>query len=682
MDEMAGSTRSVMNPAAESISKNSNKNDSSASGSPPGAAEGSLPSRIEIGEKESPSNPQDPNLQSSSNSSKKESQSTSIRHEQLSPRPATAAPDSTSTSTSKTKSASSTAAAAPRRAARLQNQKPVPHPNTPPLPIVKSSKDDLQFSSSGSIKGRYPSREPPSVFNPVSERESKSSRKEKTQTRGLGPGSRLGKEGDSTQPTKTTNKHTSKYSGLVPTTNESLPKARKAPSGSSSHAPAPYLTKSQGIGSNSLGSSSIQTDGVKNGGRNGELEARIGNSSLDRHGNSSGMSSETEMQVDAEISPHSNPFKGAATNDGVIARPSLSPPPVPSRAGPSTDPHNLGPTTESPHLIRQPLVKTIAPDTGLKAFLCTAPNCGKSFKRSEHLRRHERSLHTNSKPFACSFPLCQKRFNRSDNLIQHQRLHEIPGSSVSNRDSLQRMEHQASDKKKGKRSKWVEDPNDSTKMIPSTFKNGNMRNQSFSNPYRYQAESSHSPRALPPQPRFVREEQQKMPVLGRPRLSAKYPVEGLDRNDPRYQPYPQARHPSSAGQYSSSDPRFRLESAPVGPGIPYPHDAYLDEDEDEIELDLDEEDEDEIPMSERRLVAPGGSGLEDGGARDEEMPYFPAAVLGSTPQTKQSTQGGQAEVASSQADDESGVRVSKRQRVPSLKAAEESAHPQVWNRIR
>ncbi|GAA5923068.1 hypothetical protein JCM1841_000304 [Sporobolomyces salmonicolor] len=62
-----------------------------------------------------------------------------------------------------------------------------------------------------------------------------------------------------------------------------------------------------------------------------------------------------------------------------------------------------------------------------KIFLCKVPGCGKCFKRSEHLKRHVRSIHTNEKPFQCQWPTCGKFFSRHDNLNQHLRIHREPG---------------------------------------------------------------------------------------------------------------------------------------------------------------------------------------------------------------------------------------------------------------
>ncbi|KAI8337171.1 hypothetical protein BC941DRAFT_502644 [Chlamydoabsidia padenii] len=63
------------------------------------------------------------------------------------------------------------------------------------------------------------------------------------------------------------------------------------------------------------------------------------------------------------------------------------------------------------------------PTLGAKMFTCKHEDCGKIFKRSEHLKRHIRSIHTLEKPFECPYQTCSKRFSRSDNLNQHIRIH-------------------------------------------------------------------------------------------------------------------------------------------------------------------------------------------------------------------------------------------------------------------
>lgn len=74
----------------------------------------------------------------------------------------------------------------------------------------------------------------------------------------------------------------------------------------------------------------------------------------------------------------------------------------------------------------------------LKSFECTERGCRKVFKRSEHLKRHVRSIHTKEKPFECPYQACCKRFSRSDNLNQHIRIHR-PSDKIS---KMQRKRNQ------------------------------------------------------------------------------------------------------------------------------------------------------------------------------------------------------------------------------------------------
>ncbi|KAG0167123.1 hypothetical protein DFQ28_004684 [Apophysomyces sp. BC1034] len=69
---------------------------------------------------------------------------------------------------------------------------------------------------------------------------------------------------------------------------------------------------------------------------------------------------------------------------------------------------------------------------GQKMFTCKHDDCGKVFKRSEHLKRHIRSIHTLEKPFECPYHSCSKRFSRSDNLNQHIRIHRHNGKDKNN----------------------------------------------------------------------------------------------------------------------------------------------------------------------------------------------------------------------------------------------------------
>jgi uncharacterized Zn-finger protein len=60
---------------------------------------------------------------------------------------------------------------------------------------------------------------------------------------------------------------------------------------------------------------------------------------------------------------------------------------------------------------------------GRKAqFTCPYDNCGREFKRHEHLRRHVRS-HTGEKPYLCPQPNCGRQFARSDHLAGHVKTH-------------------------------------------------------------------------------------------------------------------------------------------------------------------------------------------------------------------------------------------------------------------
>lgn len=54
--------------------------------------------------------------------------------------------------------------------------------------------------------------------------------------------------------------------------------------------------------------------------------------------------------------------------------------------------------------------------SGKKLFICNEPQCGKVFKRAEHLSRHHR-MHSGERPYPCSE--CDKAFSRSDNLSAH-----------------------------------------------------------------------------------------------------------------------------------------------------------------------------------------------------------------------------------------------------------------------
>ncbi|AMD20865.1 HDR123Cp [Eremothecium sinecaudum] len=62
-------------------------------------------------------------------------------------------------------------------------------------------------------------------------------------------------------------------------------------------------------------------------------------------------------------------------------------------------------------------------DEDEKPFKCQ--ECTKAFRRSEHLKRHIRSVHSTDRPFPCTY--CDKKFSRSDNLSQHLKTHRKHG---------------------------------------------------------------------------------------------------------------------------------------------------------------------------------------------------------------------------------------------------------------
>ncbi|KAL8276686.1 hypothetical protein RQP46_010954 [Phenoliferia psychrophenolica] len=89
-------------------------------------------------------------------------------------------------------------------------------------------------------------------------------------------------------------------------------------------------------------------------------------------------------------------------------------------AGPATGSVVRGRRTYSPGQLEGQL-KTPS-GKAMKVHACPAENCAAAFKRSEHLKRHYRSVHLGAKPFDCEDPKCGKSFSRKDNLRQHMKM--------------------------------------------------------------------------------------------------------------------------------------------------------------------------------------------------------------------------------------------------------------------
>ncbi|GAB0094717.1 uncharacterized protein DMENIID0001_100420 [Sergentomyia squamirostris] len=69
---------------------------------------------------------------------------------------------------------------------------------------------------------------------------------------------------------------------------------------------------------------------------------------------------------------------------------------------------------------KEHLIQHLKLHAGLRPFKCEEPGCNKTFSRKEHLMRHVVS-HTGKKMFSCEF--CHKFFSRKDNLNKHKRTH-------------------------------------------------------------------------------------------------------------------------------------------------------------------------------------------------------------------------------------------------------------------
>jgi hypothetical protein len=59
-------------------------------------------------------------------------------------------------------------------------------------------------------------------------------------------------------------------------------------------------------------------------------------------------------------------------------------------------------------------------DANQRVFSCPEDECGATFKRRQHMIRHQQS-HSGNRQFVCTFHGCNKSFTRHDNLNAHER---------------------------------------------------------------------------------------------------------------------------------------------------------------------------------------------------------------------------------------------------------------------
>ncbi|GAA5827694.1 hypothetical protein JCM11251_001790 [Rhodosporidiobolus azoricus] len=125
----------------------------------------------------------------------------------------------------------------------------------------------------------------------------------------------------------------------------------------------------------------------------------------------------------ARLPPPPSPYQYQHDSPSSPLAPSYTP--SPGRGVNAVHPRYREPAPPSPYN----LAASAQTRTQEKVHACTEENCGKRFKRLEHLKRHEKT-HTDEKPFMCDVPGCERYFSRSDNLQQHRKTHEKNGKTA------------------------------------------------------------------------------------------------------------------------------------------------------------------------------------------------------------------------------------------------------------
>ncbi|KWU44187.1 hypothetical protein RHOSPDRAFT_25833 [Rhodotorula sp. JG-1b] len=222
------------------------------------------------------------------------------------------------------------------------------------------------------------------------------------------------------------------------------------------------------------------------------------------------------------------------------------------------------PTMEQLHFAG--LTKTGHPK---RVYVCKAPDCERVFKRSEHLKRHVRSIHTYEKPFQCQWPTCKKFFTRHDNLKQHLRVHRHPTQTDEDFSALlQKFFAQRHEDAKEEQAQWQEQ------------------------------QGLHVPRASSGSTSSATASSSKKPQSQRPKLQR----DEAARGPPAPAPSPR---PATTSTFSSAPPQSLQQAVPASSSSERLEQASEEDEEDGEEVDqLADDDEDDLLGSSSPAVDP------------------------------------------------------------------------------